>query len=96
MMPVESINSAAAYLELIDKVAQAIYHNEGGFTDEDFVASFGKLRKLWKTDAPWDTNPNELCEHERDDYRIMARAAIKAFLDSGNCDFEIIRHIMDS
>ena len=35
-----------------------------------------KPRKLWRTDAPWDANPEELTEWQRDDYREQARAAL--------------------
>jgi len=64
--------------ELIDMVAQAIYHYSGGLTDEDYIEVFGNPRPLWETAAPWDSNPNEIAEHERDDYRVEARAALKA------------------
>ena len=66
--------------ELIEKVAQAIYHVSGGLDDEGYVKACGVARKVWKTDAPWDSNPDELCEHERDEYRVMARAAIHVIL----------------
>jgi hypothetical protein len=84
------------YSKIIEQVAQAIYHNDGGMTDEEYEISCGKSRLLWWTSAPWDTDPNELCEHERDEYRIMAEAAIKAFLDSPEYELEIIRHIMET
>ena len=63
-----------------DHVAEAIYRNSGGLTDEDYLMVMGIPRLQWKTDAEWDTNPDELTEHERDDYRMMARAAITAYL----------------
>lgn len=65
---------------LVERVAEAIYRHSGGITDEEHLAIFGVPRKAWKTDAPWDTNPNELAEHERDEYRMQARAAIQAVL----------------
>lgn len=66
--------------EMVERGAEAIHRHEGGLgDDEDWKATYGdKPRRLWKTDAPWDTNPNELCEWERDDYRAQARAAIQA------------------
>ena len=66
--------------ELVERVAEAIYHVDGGMSDEDYLAETGEKRKLWKTDAPWDSNPEELAEHERDEYRMMAMAAIRAIL----------------
>lgn len=73
---------------LVEAVAQAIYHHEGGMTDEDYLAATGKARLLWETDAPWDSNPEELCEHERDEYRIMAEAAIRAMMSFGVSDLQ--------
>jgi hypothetical protein len=66
---------------LVDRVAEAIYY--GGMSADDFERETGVKRLLWKTDAPWDSNPNELCEHERDDYREMARAAIEVLDEPG-------------
>jgi len=65
--------------KLIELVAKAIYERGTG-TPEEFKAITGYEKRLWKTDAPWDTNPAELAEHERDDYRRMARAALSALL----------------
>lgn len=67
--------------KLVEQVAQAIYER-GTETPEEYKAITGNDKRLWKTDAPWDTNPNELAEHERDDYRSMARAALGAMSDS--------------
>jgi hypothetical protein len=66
--------------ERMEKVAEALYRNEGGLTNEDYLQVHGVPRRAWKTDAPWDTNPNELCEWQRDGYRAQARAAIEAYL----------------
>lgn len=64
---------------LIDRVAEALYRNDGGMNDAEFRSVFGKERRLWKTDAPWDSQADvELCEHERDDWRAMAEAALDA------------------
>jgi hypothetical protein len=65
--------------DMIDAMAEAIYRHDGGMTDEEYVAVQGKPRRAWKTDAAWDTNPDELTEWERDEYRIMATAAFVAF-----------------
>jgi hypothetical protein len=64
--------------QVIERMAMAIFQNEGGLgDDEDWKAMYGdKPRKLWMTDAPWDTNPAELTEWQRDDYRAQARAAL--------------------
>lgn len=64
--------------DLRERIAEALYHNDGGMSDEEYIKVTGKARRLWKTDAPWDTDPNELCEWERDEYRQMADAAIAA------------------
>jgi hypothetical protein len=66
--------------ELREKIAEAIYHVDGGMTDEDYFYATGEKRRLWKTDAPWDTNPDELAEHERDGFRMMAEAAFRAVM----------------
>lgn len=66
--------------DLVERVAEAIYHVDGGMSDEEYFDATGQKRKLWKTDAPWDSNPDELAEHQRDDYRTMAMAAIRAIL----------------
>jgi len=49
---------------VIEHMAVAIFRNEGGMgDDEDWKAMYGdQPRKLWMTDAPWDTNPAELTE----------------------------------
>jgi hypothetical protein len=64
--------------ELIEQVAQIIYKTQGGASnEEEFEMMTGYKLRLWKTDAPWDTNPNELCEWERDDFRWQAEAVLK-------------------
>jgi len=65
---------------LLDRVAEAIYHAHCGINCDGYRAAHGAPCKRWRTDAPWDSNPDELCEHERDDYRAEAQAAIDAFL----------------
>jgi len=65
---------------LLDRVAEAIYHAHCGLNCDGYRAAHGAPCKRWRTDAPWDSNPDELCEHERDDYRAEAQAAIDAFL----------------
>ncbi len=64
--------------QVIERMAVAIFRNEGGLgDDDDWKAVYGdKPRKLWRTDAPWDTNHEELTEWQRDDYREQARAAL--------------------
>lgn len=70
--------TSLAHMALTEKVAEAIFHHDGGMTDEDYLLVHGKSRRLWKTEEAWDTQPEvELCEHERDEYRLMARAAMK-------------------
>jgi len=66
---------------LIDQVAQIIYHNEGGMDDSEWHEATGKYRKIWKTQEPWDTNPNELCEHERDEYRMQALEVLRFLME---------------
>ena len=65
--------------DLVEKVAEAIYRNVGGVSPDEFEAVIGQPQRHWKTDAPWDTDPNELCEHERDEYRFQARAILNLF-----------------
>jgi len=60
---------------MVEAVAKAIYEEE----TSEWKEIYGKIPRIWRIqDTPWDSNDNELCEHERDDYRMMARAAIKA------------------
>ena len=66
--------------ELVERVAEALYRNEGGMDDEEFAIVTGGHRKHWQTDAPWDTRNDELAEHERDDFRAMAKVAIEIVL----------------
>jgi len=62
--------------KLVERIAEAIYRHRGGISPEEYETIMGKKQRAWKTDAPWDTNPDELCEHERDDYRVEARAVL--------------------
>ena len=66
--------------DLVEHVAEAIFRNSV-CDDEQYENIVGEPMKLWKTDAPWDTNPLELAEHERDDYRRMARSALIAIFE---------------
>lgn len=54
----------------VEAVALALYHNNAGMTDDDYVATYGKKRRTWP----------ELAEHERDDFRTMAKAAIQVMV----------------
>jgi hypothetical protein len=63
--------------ELVEKIAETIFLYDGGVDPERYEELIGKAKKAWKTDAPWDTNPNELCEWERDEYRTQAREVLK-------------------
>ena len=66
--------------DLVERVAEAIFLARYTCVAplEDYERIVGTKPKVWKTNAPWDTNPDELAEHERDDYRWMAKAAIEA------------------
>ncbi|MGW8180807.1 MAG: hypothetical protein ACWGQW_18905 [bacterium] len=66
--------------QLLEKVAQAIYHNNGGMDDEDYLQCFGVPRRLWSDWA--NDHEGTLCEWERDEYRVMAKAAIEAIEES--------------
>jgi len=66
-------------MDLVEKVAIAIYLHQGGVAPDQYEEVMGVKQRLWKTAAPWDSQPEiELCEHERDEYRFQAEAAIKA------------------
>lgn len=69
--------------EIIDKVAEAIYRHGNGMTDEEYEEHMGKPRRAWKTDAPWDANPDELAEWERDEYRVQAEAVVRTLKELG-------------
>lgn len=63
--------------ELMECVARALYEADTGIAPEDYERVMGSPRRVWSTGAARDTQPAiELCEHERDDYRAMARAAV--------------------
>jgi len=64
--------------DLVERVANAIYRHESGLTDEDYVLAEGHPRSGWYDGGQWDKKPNSLAEWERDEYRMMARAAIDA------------------
>jgi hypothetical protein len=68
--------------ELVEQIAEVIFQHAGGMYPHEYENIMGEKKKLWKTDAPWDTNPNELAEHERDEYRVQAQAVLK-FLGIG-------------
>jgi hypothetical protein len=72
--------------DVIDEIAQAIYHHSGGMTDNDYFHATGQYRRVWNSGGAWDNDPeHELCEHERDDYRVMAKAAFMALFLSERC-----------
>ena len=83
---IKKINISEIKTDLIEKVAEAIYYTEGGVTEEEFKIIFEQSRKLWKTDAPWDSNPNELHEHQRDEYRLQAKTAIDIIINELGLD----------
>lgn len=58
-------------------MAETIYKHEAGMTDEQYLDYQGFPRRAWRTGALWDTNPNELCEWERDEYRVQAEAIVR-------------------
>ena len=75
---------------LVEVVAEAIFKADGGVeSDEEYEKIYGYKRKLWKTDAPWNTNPDELHEHQRDDYRVMAKAAVRVIFDIDHLELKI-------
>jgi hypothetical protein len=58
--------------DFIEMIAEILYDTSVNILTKE-------ARKEWKSDAPWDSRPDEeLCEWERDDYRAMARAAVEA------------------
>ncbi len=63
--------------ELVEEIAETIYRHKGGVVPDEYETVTGSKQKAWKTDAPWDTNPDELCEWERDEYRLQARAVLR-------------------
>ena len=66
---------------LVELVAQAIYKNSAGMVEDEYEEAMGEPRRGWKADDPEKEDPeHELCEWERDEYRLMAKAAIKAVL----------------
>ena len=66
--------------DLIEKVAEAIYHTEGGVTEEEFKIILGHGRRSWKTNASWDKNNDELREHERCEYRLQAKTVVELII----------------
>ena len=69
-------------VEFVDLVAKTIFLHEGGLDPKQWETFTGKAKKAWKTEAPWDTDPNELCEHERDEYRTQALMVIEVVKDT--------------
>ena len=66
--------------QLNRRVAEAIYRHYVCMPSE-YKEVVGMPMKAWRNTAPWDCSPTELTEHERDDYRRMARAAIGIMAD---------------
>lgn len=62
--------------ELIESVAKAIYDSE----TVGYERVMEEKCRVWKLtpEVPWDSDDREIAEWERDDYRIMAKAAILA------------------
>lgn len=59
---------------LVEQVAETIFLSRVSDAEHE---AMGTMRRLWKTDRPWDSQPDvELCEWERDDYRSQARAVL--------------------
>ena len=63
--------------EIIEKVAEAIFNNSAGLTNNEYNKIMGEPRKRWNK-LPWHSWRECLVEWERDEYRQMARAAIEA------------------
>ena len=64
--------------DIVERVAKAIYAS---------VASDGVVSDVvWRLphEPPWDTDPRELTEWQRDEYRAMAGAAIEAMATTKN------------
>lgn len=82
-----SIQSAINIMELTEKldifslkekVAELIYMYEYGLNPEEYVEAVGKKKRAWKTGASWDSQPEiELCEWERDEYRLQAEKVLE-------------------
>ena len=64
--------------DLIEVIAEIIYLHQAGIYPEEYEIIMGEKQKLWKTDKPWDSQPDiELLEHERDEYRTQAKAVVE-------------------
>lgn len=61
---------------MVEAVAKAIFEA----LDEEVEDMMGNDRKVsWRIEgSSFDVDPRELCEWQRDEYRIQAKAAIKA------------------
>lgn len=61
---------------MVEAVAKAIHDTE----TEEYEAAMDEKRRVWKLtpEVPWDSDDREISEWERDDYRMMAKAAILA------------------
>lgn len=71
-------------MDIIEDIAKTIFLHEGGLAPGEYEAVTGKRQKLWKTDAQWDSQPDiELCEWERDEYRVMASAVVDLLVERG-------------
>jgi hypothetical protein len=67
---------------LIEKVAEIIYKHQGGLYPEEYENVNGHQQRFWKTDKPWDAQPElELCEWERDEYRLQAKKVLEYLRD---------------
>lgn len=69
--------------KLIEEMAEELYKFEGGIDPEEYLVVFGREKRRWRIEGvPWDLVPEEeLCEHERDEYRTQARVLLE-FLEA--------------
>lgn len=60
---------------LVEELAIQIYYYTGNYHEQD-EEIHGKKRRGWMGPDPFSSSSGYLCEWERDEYRLMARAAI--------------------
>lgn len=71
-------NANLEYKKLVDMVAETLYRNEGGLDDETYEGFFKQKRKEWRIPGePWDTNPEELDQHVREEYLWQAQTVLE-------------------
>lgn len=66
--------------DLVEKVAKVLHDADyEGLSDDEYEQTYGVQKKKWRVneDAPFDIDPSELAEHQREGYRYAATMVLE-------------------